>query len=90
MPGQAKPGRCRDTTSAHLQAVCCQPGQSIREWIKNLTKTVGIDLQDEYERIRGRYLNALKPLKSAISWSIWLAEYDAAATEAEAHNVREL
>jgi len=78
------------TTSVHLQTNCCTPGQSIRQWINNLTNTVGVDQHDEQRRARVRYQEALKPMRAAGLWPTWLAEYDHAATEAEYNLVSEL
>jgi len=80
----------QSTVSTHLQNNCCLPTLSIREWIKNLIDTVGIDVKEEYDRARKRYYDALKPMRSAAQWQPWLAEYDHAATEAETNGVTDL
>jgi len=80
----------QSTISVHLQNNCCIPGETIKDWIKNLTITVGVDLQEEYRRARARYQEALKPMRIAGSWATWLSEYDHAATEAETNQVPEL
>ena len=80
----------QSTISAHLQNNCCTPGGTMKQWINNLTITVGVDHQDEYRRARARYQEALKPMRIAGSWATWLSEYDHAATEAETNQVPEL
>ncbi|KAL5371227.1 hypothetical protein DPSP01_014408 [Paraphaeosphaeria sporulosa] len=80
----------QSTISAHLQNNCCIPGETIKQWINNLTITVGVDYQDEYRQARARYQEALKPMRTPGTWATWLSEYDHAATEAETHRVPEL
>jgi hypothetical protein len=77
------------TVSQHLQNNCCIPGQSIREWIISLRKTVGVDMNLEKIRARDRYLASLKQMRSPAQWDTWLTEYDHAATEAERYGVGE-
>ena len=78
------------TVSSHLQHNCCQPGQTVRQWIKSLMESVGIDKEDERDRARARYLQALKPMRQPSNWDTWLIEYDHAATEAETNKVGEV
>jgi len=78
------------TVSQHLQRNCCKPGESIRQWITSLMETVGVDKEDERDRARARYLQALKPMRQPSNWDTWLSEYDHAATEAETNNVAEI
>ena len=80
----------QSTVSPHLLRTCCLPDNPLRKWIADLQLTVGVDEQIEQERARDRYLSALKPMRSASQWDIWLAEYDQAATEAETYRVAEL
>jgi hypothetical protein len=80
----------QSTTSVYLQTNCCTPGQSIRQWIANLTETVGVDPLYEQRRTRTRYQESLKPMRAAGSWAPWLAEYDHAATEAAYNGAPEL
>ena len=79
----------QSTVSPHLMRNCCKPGESVRQWIRSLMETVGVDKEEERERARSRYLTALKPMKQASTWDAWLAEYDHAATEAETEKVAE-
>lgn len=78
------------TVSSHLQRNCCKPGEPIRKWIASLMVTAGVDKEDERDRARARYLQALRPMRQPSSWDIWLSEYDHAATEAETNNVAEV
>ena len=78
------------TVSPHLQRNCCRPGEPIRKWITSLMETAGVDKEDERDRARARYLQALKPMRQPSSWDIWLSEYDHAATEAETNHVAEV
>jgi len=80
----------QSTVSQHLQRNCCNPGEQIRQWITSLTQTVGVDKEDERDRARARYLQALKPMRQPANWETWLTEYDQAATEAETNNVAEV
>ncbi|PVH92099.1 hypothetical protein DM02DRAFT_701515 [Periconia macrospinosa] len=80
----------QSTVSPHLMRNCCQPGEPARQWIRSLMETVGVDEEEERERARIRYLNALKPMRQASNWDTWLAEYDNAATEAETEKVAEV
>lgn len=80
----------QSTTSAYLQNNCYLPNESTRQWINNLINTVGVDLQDEFNRARARYQEALKPMRVPGTWAIWLTEIDHAATEAEVNSVPEL
>lgn len=50
----------------------------------------GIDKEDERDRARARYLQALKPMRQPSSWDIWLSVYGHAVTEAETNNVAEV
>ena len=72
------------TVSPHLQVSCFEEHGSLRTWISNLQATVGVDLDDEIRRVRERYHEALKPMRSPQNWETWLNEYDQAATRAEA------
>ena len=76
--------------SPHLQETCCKTGKDLREWVKNLTDTVGVDARIEHERARDRYLESLKPMRNAANWELWLTDYDQAATQAEANGVAEV
>jgi hypothetical protein len=76
--------------SLHLMKNCCKPGQPIRTWLAMLKDTVGIDRKEEQERARDRYLAAFKPMRQALSWDTWLAEYDHTATAAETEGVSEV
>ena len=78
------------SVSQHLQRNCCKPGESIRHRITSLMETVGVDKEDERDRARARYLQALKPMRHPSNWDTWLTEYDHAATEAEMNNVAEV
>ena len=78
------------TTSAFLQKNCFHPGQSLSQWVINVTNTVGVDLQDEYQKVRNRFQDALKPMRTPGTWHTWLTEYDHAATEAEVSQVPEV
>jgi len=80
----------RLTVSPHLLRTCCLPDNSIRQWITDLQLTVGFGEQIEQEQARERYLASLKPMRSALHWDTWLAEYDQAATDAETYRVAEL
>jgi hypothetical protein len=80
----------QSTVAPHLQETCCRPGQNPRQWIANLTETVGVDERIEKERAREKYNEARKPMKNAANWEPWLIEYDQAATQAEANGVDEL
>ncbi|KAI8942930.1 hypothetical protein NX059_000968 [Plenodomus lindquistii] len=80
----------QSTVTPHLLRTCCLPDQSLRKWLISLEATIGIDEQLEQERARERYLQALKPMRTSAHWDSWLAEYDQAATEAEAYNVPEV
>ncbi|KAI1518464.1 GAG-pre-integrase domain containing protein [Pyrenophora tritici-repentis] len=50
----------------------------------NATVAVGVDLDDEIRRVRERYHDSLRPMRSPQNWESWLSEYDQAATRAEA------
>jgi hypothetical protein len=78
------------TVSPHLQRNCCQPSDTVRQWIQSLIETVGVDKNDERDRARARYLQALRPMRQPGNWEIWLTEYDHAATDAETENVSEV
>lgn len=39
------------TVSSHLQLSCCYTGNSVREWIKSLQETVGVDPEEERIRV---------------------------------------
>lgn len=79
-----------DTVSPHLQLTCCDLSKPIRDWIKLLQETVGIDSEDERLRARERYQNALRPMRTPGHWETWLTEYDQAATRAESLGVSEV
>ncbi|KAF7568577.1 hypothetical protein PtrM4_056300 [Pyrenophora tritici-repentis] len=57
---------------------------TLRTWITNLQVAVGVDLDDEIRRVRERYHDSLRPMRSPQNWESWLSEYDQAATRAEA------
>lgn len=78
------------TVSPHLQLSCCHTGNSVREWIKSLQETVGVDPEEERIRARERYLGALRPVRTPNNWEPWLMEYDQSATRAEALEVSEV
>ena len=80
----------QSTVSVHLQNNCLLPDQTPRDWVRSLRDTVGVDADDERDRARTRYLQALKPMRQPGSWETWLTEYDHAATEAEAKGVGEV
>ena len=80
----------QSTVSAHIQRNCCLPGTTIRQWITDIRRTVGINPLEERQRARTRYHNALKPMRTPVNWDIWLAEYDRAATAAETEGVAEV
>ena len=80
----------QQTVLPHLMKNCCKPGKPIRTWLSTLKETVGIDAEEERERARDRYLNALKPMRNPGGWDIWLSEYDHAATNAETEGVAEV
>jgi hypothetical protein len=71
------------TVSPHLQVSCFEEHGTLRTWIANLQAAVGVDLDDEIRRVRERYHEALKPMRSPQNWDLWLNEYDQAATRAE-------
>ncbi|KAG6086759.1 hypothetical protein E4U33_000001 [Claviceps sp. LM78 group G4] len=71
----------------HLQESCCDPDESLQEWLQNLQKAVGIDSEVELEDARQRYLAALKPMRSPNQWVTWLAEYEKASLHAQAKGV---
>ncbi|KAI1672189.1 hypothetical protein L13192_03048 [Pyrenophora tritici-repentis] len=50
----------------------------------HLQVAVGVDLDDEIRRVRERYHDSLRPMRSPQNWESWLSEYDQAATRAEA------
>ena len=79
----------QSTVSKHLQKTCCRFGTQLREQIRLLRTTVGIEDDVERDKARDRYLVALRPMRYATSWEGWLVEYDEAATEAEAEGVSE-
>ena len=72
------------TVSPYLQVSCFEEHGTLRTWITNLQATVGVDLDDEIRRVRERYHEALRPMRSPQNWESWLSEYDQAATRAEA------
>lgn len=80
----------QSSVTPHLLRTCCLPDQSLRQWLTNLKQTVGVDERLEQERARERYICSLKPMRSVSNWETWLAEYDQAATDAEAHQVVEV
>ncbi|KAA8619411.1 Dimer-Tnp-hAT domain-containing protein [Pyrenophora tritici-repentis] len=72
------------TVSPHLQVSCFEEHGTLRTWITNLQVAVGVDLDDEIRRVRERYHDSLRPMRSPQNWESWLSEYDQAATRAEA------
>ncbi|KAF9730182.1 gag protein [Paraphaeosphaeria minitans] len=72
------------TVSPHLQVSCFEEHETLRNWITNLRAAVGVDLDEEIRRVRERYHESLKPMRSPQNWESWLSEYDQAATRAEA------
>lgn len=78
------------SVSLHLQGICCNPEEPLRQWIKNLRDTIGVDSDLELERARTRYYAALKPMRNPTNWQLWLLEYDEAVTNAVLHNVPEM
>ncbi|KAG9377809.1 hypothetical protein A1F94_012212 [Pyrenophora tritici-repentis] len=63
---------------------CFEEHGTLRTWITNLQVAVGVDLDDEIRRVRERYHDSLRPMRSPQNWESWLSEYDQAATRAEA------
>lgn len=80
----------QSTVSPHLLRTCCLPEKSVRQWITDLQKTIGMSDQLEQEQARTRYRASLRPMRSPHNWDTWLAEYDEAAAEAEAFRVADL
>lgn len=73
----------QSSVAPHLQRTCCLPDTPIKQWIRRLKDTVGIDTKLELQQANDRYQAALKPPRTPAIWNIWLARYDQAATEAE-------
>ncbi|KAG6164091.1 hypothetical protein E4U27_000266 [Claviceps purpurea] len=80
----------QSTVATHLQHSCCNPDDTLQQWITNLRRRVGIDEQVEQENARRRYLAALRPMRAPNQWDTWLTEYDQAAGHAEAVGVPDL
>ena len=80
----------QSSVTTHLLNTCCIPGLSLREWVINLKLRMGTTTAEEKEIARKRYREALKPMRTANQWNIWLLEYDEASTEAELKGVGEL
>jgi hypothetical protein len=76
--------------SQFLQTTCLDPDKTVKEWITTLEQTAGVDKEDERQKARARYQQALRPMRVATVWETWLAEYDQSATIAETYNVAEV
>jgi hypothetical protein len=68
-----------ETVSEHLAANCLVRKGSLRTWITNLQKVVGMDKKELVRRARTRYQNALKGFTNPVKWEAWLQAYDEAA-----------
>ncbi|KAF1828058.1 hypothetical protein BDW02DRAFT_513408 [Decorospora gaudefroyi] len=79
----------RTTVSAHLFTNCCKPSQPYREWIAKFAATVGVRAEDELDKARTRYHEAMKPMRVVTHWDTWLTEVDHAVTEGRATGVPE-
>lgn len=79
----------RTTVSAHLFTNCCKPSQPYRDWITKLAATVGVRAEDELDKARTRYHEAMKPMRVVTQWDTWLTEVDHAVTEGRATGVPE-
>ncbi|KAF1830793.1 hypothetical protein BDW02DRAFT_641887 [Decorospora gaudefroyi] len=77
----------RTTVSAHLFSNCCKPGQPYRDWVVKLAATVGVRADDELNKARARYQEAMKPIRTVTSWNTWLTKVDHAVTEGRATGV---
>ncbi|KAF7575701.1 hypothetical protein PtrM4_073250 [Pyrenophora tritici-repentis] len=81
---EAYDGTQGNSRCPHLQVSCFEEHGTLRTWITNLQVAVGVDLDDEIRRVRERYHDSLRPMRSPQNWESWLSEYDQAATRAEA------
>ncbi|KAK1918622.1 hypothetical protein P3342_001541 [Pyrenophora teres f. teres] len=79
----------RTTVSAHLFTNCCKPSQPYRDWITKLAATVGVRAEDELDKARTRYHEAIRPIRAVTQWDTWLTEVDHAVTEGRATGVPE-
>ncbi|KAH6870238.1 hypothetical protein BKA58DRAFT_429404 [Alternaria rosae] len=79
----------KTTVSAHLFNNCCKPSQPYRDWITKLAATVGVRAEDELDKARTRYHEAMKPMRVVTQWDTWLTEVDHAVTEGRATGVPE-
>ncbi|KAE8853014.1 hypothetical protein HRS9122_00006 [Pyrenophora teres f. teres] len=79
----------RTTVSAHLFTNCCKPSQPYRDWITKLAATVGVRAEDELDKARTRYHEAIRPMRAVTQWDTWLTEVDHAVTEGRATGVPE-
>ncbi|KAG6290461.1 hypothetical protein E4U09_004412 [Claviceps aff. purpurea] len=80
----------QSTVATHLQDSCCDPDDSLQQWIANLRRRVGIDDRVEKENARKRYKAALQPMRSPSQWDTWLTEYDQASSHAESVGLPDL
>ncbi|KAG6283694.1 hypothetical protein E4U09_000187, partial [Claviceps aff. purpurea] len=69
---------------------CCNPDDTLQQWITNLKRRAGIDDRVEQEHARRRYKAALVPMRGPNQWNTWLTEYDQASGHAEAVGVPDL
>jgi hypothetical protein len=79
----------RTTVSAHLFSNCCKPSQPYRDWITKLAATVGVRAEDELDKARTRYHEAMKPMRVVTQWDTWLTEVNHAVTKGRATGVPE-
>ncbi|KAG6029723.1 hypothetical protein E4U19_000787 [Claviceps sp. Clav32 group G5] len=80
----------QSTVATHLQDSCCNPDDSLPQWIANLKRRVGIDDRVEKESARKRYKEALQPMRNTNHWETWLEEYDQASSHAESVRLPDL
>ncbi|KAG6037611.1 hypothetical protein E4U19_001858 [Claviceps sp. Clav32 group G5] len=66
----------QSTVATHLQHSCCNPDDTLQQWITNLKRRAGIDDQVEQEHASRRYKAVLIPMRGLNQWNTWLTEYD--------------